>query len=72
MGIFSARLSSTSETHETQQTDSTKPGEHHLIRLISHIIETATGQPPKAQVWAQGWFRDQNKRTLHHLAEPPP
>ncbi|MFG1842857.1 hypothetical protein ACGFH8_31025 [Micromonospora sp. NPDC049175] len=41
-----------------------------LIRLISHIIETATGQRPNAQVWAQGWFRDQNDRTLHHLAEP--
>ncbi|MER7335223.1 MULTISPECIES: endonuclease NucS domain-containing protein [unclassified Micromonospora] len=43
-----------------------------LIRLISYIIETATGQPPKAQVWAQGWFRDQNERTLHQLAEPLP
>jgi len=43
-----------------------------LIRLISHIIETATGQPPNAQVWAQSWFRDQNERTLHHLAEPLP
>ncbi|MGI5146834.1 endonuclease NucS domain-containing protein [Plantactinospora sp. CA-294935] len=43
-----------------------------LSALISHIIETATGQPPKAQVWAQSWLRDKDGRTLHHLAEPLP
>ncbi|GAB3864637.1 hypothetical protein GCM10027610_113340 [Dactylosporangium cerinum] len=43
---------------------------HRLIELIRHIIDAATGQPEKAQIWAPAWFRLTDGRTLHQAAEP--
>jgi len=43
---------------------------YRIIVLIRHIIQTATGQPPRAQIWAPNWYRDQDGRTLHQIAEP--
>jgi hypothetical protein len=48
-------------------------GQHYrLIQLIRQIIDAATGQPPRAQLWAQNWYRNQEGQTLHQLAEPLP
>lgn len=43
-----------------------------LVALIKKIIFTATGAPPRAQIWAQNWFRDSSNQTLHRIAEPLP
>jgi hypothetical protein len=46
-------------------------GKHHRTsELIRYIIETATGEPPQADIWAQSWYRDAENRTLHQIAEP--
>jgi hypothetical protein len=45
---------------------------YRTLPLIRHIIETATNQPPRAQLWAQNWYRDPDGRTLHQLAESLP
>jgi hypothetical protein len=46
-------------------------GQHYrIIALIRHIIQTATGQPPRAQLWPPNWYRNHDGRTLHQIAEP--
>ncbi|MFG3702851.1 endonuclease NucS domain-containing protein [Micromonospora sp. NPDC047620] len=45
---------------------------YRIIALIRHIIETATGQPPRAQLWPPNWYRAPDGRTLHQIAEPLP
>ncbi|MCG5446141.1 endonuclease NucS [Micromonospora sp. NIE79] len=45
---------------------------YRLIELIRRIIDAATGQPPRAQLWAQNWYRNDEGQTLHQLAEPLP
>ncbi|MEW2592716.1 endonuclease NucS domain-containing protein [Micromonospora aurantiaca] len=45
---------------------------YRLIELIRFIIHAATGQPPRAQLWAQNWYRSEEDQTLHQLAEPLP
>jgi endonuclease NucS-like protein len=45
---------------------------YRILPLIRHIIETATMQPPRAQIWAPTWYRTPHGQTLHHLAEPLP
>lgn len=48
-------------------------GQHYrIIALLRHIIETATGNPPRAQLWAPTWYRTPDGRTLHRIAEPLP
>jgi hypothetical protein len=48
-------------------------GQHYrLIQLMRRIIDAATGQPPRAQLWAQNWYRNEVGQTLHQLAEPLP
>ena len=42
---------------------------YNLTTLIRHIIEQATGQPPRTQVWGPNWYRDDNDQTLAKLAE---
>lgn len=43
---------------------------YRIIVLIRHIIQTATGQPPRAQIWPPNWYRTPDGRTLHQIAEP--
>ncbi|MFI5895705.1 endonuclease NucS domain-containing protein [Actinoplanes sp. NPDC051513] len=45
---------------------------YRIIVLIRHIIESATGQPPRAQLWPPSWYRTADGRTLHQIAEPLP
>ncbi|WP_346535505.1 endonuclease NucS domain-containing protein [Micromonospora sp. DPT] len=45
---------------------------YRILALIRHIIETATGQPPRAQLWPPSWYRAPDGRTLHQIAEPLP
>jgi hypothetical protein len=45
---------------------------HNLTTLIRHIIEEATGQPPRTQVWGPNWYRDAHDQTLAKLAERLP
>lgn len=45
---------------------------YRITPLIKHIIFTATGEPHRAEVWAQSWFRDSTGKTLHRIAEPLP
>jgi Protein of unknown function DUF262/Family of unknown function (DUF6416)/Protein of unknown function (DUF1524) len=42
---------------------------YNLTTLIRHIIEEATGQPPRTQVWGLNWYRDDHDQTLAKLAE---
>jgi hypothetical protein len=42
---------------------------YNLTTLIRHIIEQATGQPPRTQVWGPNWYRDDQGHTLAKLAE---
>jgi hypothetical protein len=43
---------------------------YRIIALIRQIIQTATGQPPRAQIWAPNWYRSRDGRSLHQIAEP--
>ncbi|MFE9658391.1 endonuclease NucS domain-containing protein [Micromonospora sp. NPDC006431] len=43
---------------------------YRILALIRHIIEAATGQPPRAQLWPPNWYRTHDGRTLHQIAEP--
>ncbi len=45
---------------------------YRIIALIRHVIETATGQPPRAQIWPPTWYRRNDGRTLHQIADPLP
>jgi hypothetical protein len=45
---------------------------YRIIALIRHIIQTATGQPPRAQLWPPNWYRNSDGRSLHQIAEPLP
>lgn len=45
---------------------------YRIIVLIRHIIETATGQPPRAHLWPPNWYRTPDGRNLHQIAEPLP
>jgi hypothetical protein len=46
-------------------------GEHYnLTSLIRHVIEQATGQPPRTQVWGPNWYRDDGNQTLAKIADP--
>lgn len=45
---------------------------YRIIVLIRHIVQTATGQPPRAQLWPPNWYRAPDGRTLHQVAEPLP
>jgi hypothetical protein len=45
---------------------------YNLKLLIRHIVELATGQPPRAPLWGPNWYRDDNDTPLHKLAEQLP
>lgn len=45
---------------------------YRIIVLIRHIIETATSQPPRANLWPPNWYRMPDGRNLHQIAEPLP
>jgi len=45
---------------------------YRTLALIRHIVLSATGQPERAQLWAQNWYRIPDGRTLHQVAEPLP
>jgi hypothetical protein len=45
---------------------------YRIIVLIRHIIQTSTGQQPRAQLWPPNWYRNQDGRSLHQIAEPLP
>jgi hypothetical protein len=45
---------------------------YNLTTLIRHIIEQATGQPPRTHVWGPNWYRDDHHQTLAKLAERVP
>ncbi len=45
---------------------------YNLTTLIRHIIEEATGQPPRTQMWGPNWYRDEHDQTLAKLAERLP
>jgi hypothetical protein len=45
---------------------------YNLTSLIRHIIEFATGEPPRTQVWGPNWYRDDNDQVLHKIAERLP
>jgi hypothetical protein len=45
---------------------------YNLKLLIRHIVEQATGQPPRAPLWGPNWYRDENDTPLHKLAEQLP
>src|SRR6266542_3755393 len=42
---------------------------YRIIALIRHVIETATGQPPRAQIWPPTWYRRNDGRPLHQIAD---
>lgn len=45
---------------------------YRLIALIRHIIESATGRPPQAQIWPTAWYCADDGRTLNQIADPLP
>lgn len=49
--------------------DNQRYAAHELIRTI---IKTATGQPPRAQVWPPTWYCTLDGKTLYQLADPLP
>jgi hypothetical protein len=42
---------------------------YNLTTLIGKIIELATGEPPRTQVWGPNWYRDGNDQVLYRIAE---
>jgi hypothetical protein len=45
---------------------------YNLTTLIRHIIELATSEPPRTQVWGPNWYRDDSDRTLAKVADALP
>ncbi len=42
----------------------------NLATLIRHIIEEATGEPARTQVWGPNWYQTLDGEVLHKVAEP--
>lgn len=42
---------------------------YNLTTLIRHIIESATGHPPRTQTWGPNWYRDETGRVLYKIAD---
>ncbi len=42
----------------------------NLTTLIRHIIEEATGEPARTQVWGPNWYQTLEGEVLHKVAEP--
>jgi len=42
---------------------------YNLTSLIRQIITSATGRPPRTQVWGPNWYRDDRGRTLPQIAD---
>jgi alkylated DNA nucleotide flippase Atl1 len=38
--------------------------------LIEHIVEEATGEPPRTHVWGPNWYQTLDGQALHKIAEP--
>jgi hypothetical protein len=45
---------------------------YNLTLLVRHVIELATGQPPRSGIWGPNWYRDDNDNPLHRVAEQLP
>ena len=45
---------------------------YNLTSLIRIIVTSATGHPPRTQVWGPAWYRDEHDRALHQIAEAIP
>ena len=45
-------------------------GSWNLTILIRHIIEEATGEPARTQVWGPNWYQTLDGEVLHKVAEP--
>jgi hypothetical protein len=45
---------------------------YNLTSLIRQIITSATGRPPRTQVWGPNWYRDEQGRLLHQIADSLP
>ena len=41
----------------------------NLTSLIRHIIEAATDEPPRTQVWGPNWYQTSEGEVLHKLAD---
>jgi alkylated DNA nucleotide flippase Atl1 len=42
----------------------------NLTTLIRHMIEQATGEPARTQVWGPNWYQTSDGEVLHKVAEP--
>lgn len=42
----------------------------NLTTLIRHIVEEATGEPARTQVWGPNWYQTLDGEVLHKVAEP--
>lgn len=42
----------------------------NLTTLIRHIIEEATGEPARTQVWGPNWYQTLDGEVMHKVAEP--
>lgn len=42
-------------------------GRWNLTTLIRHIVEQATGEPPRTSVWGPNWFQTEDGTVLHKL-----
>jgi hypothetical protein len=45
---------------------------YNLTSLVRLIVTSATGHPPRSQVWGPSWYRDHDGRTLPEIAETLP
>lgn len=45
---------------------------YNVTTLIREIIERATGEPARTQVWGPNWYRTPDDKVLHKIAEPLP
>ena len=45
---------------------------YNLTSLIRHVIELATGQPPRTPPWGPNWYRDDTDQNLAKLADQLP
>ncbi|MDP8970641.1 MAG: MGMT family protein [Actinomycetota bacterium] len=45
---------------------------HNMTTLIRTIVETATGEPPRTQVWGPNWYRSGDGEVLYKIAETLP
>lgn len=42
----------------------------NLTTLIRHVVEAATGEPARTQVWGPNWYQTLEGEVLHRVAEP--